>query len=123
MVECLPPDQVMIPGSWDRVLLPAGSLLLSLPVSLPLPGFLMNKIFKKKKPKSFLFLEKTNMDVSAPCGTSGCMCSSWRTLLYISEPKAIVDYDLTLQALLSKARSHFMPEVDAQEMKKGTEGS
>ena len=38
VVEHLPLAQVMVPGSWDRVLqrVPAGSLLLPLPVSLPL---------------------------------------------------------------------------------------
>ena len=43
VVERLPSAQGMIPGSWDRVLLSAGSLLLPLPASLPLSLSLMNK--------------------------------------------------------------------------------
>ena len=38
VVECLPSAQVVIPGSWDRVLhqAPGRSQLLPLPMSLPL---------------------------------------------------------------------------------------
>ena len=44
-VECLPSAQGVIPGSCDESLigLPAGSLLLPLPVSLPLSVSLMSK--------------------------------------------------------------------------------
>ena len=44
-VERLPSAQGVIPGSWDQVPigLPAGSLLLPLPVYLPLSVCLMNK--------------------------------------------------------------------------------
>ena len=51
MLEHLPLVQVVIPGSWDGFL--AGSLLLPLPMSLPLSVSLMNKsineIFFKKE--------------------------------------------------------------------------
>ena len=51
VVEHLPSAEVMILGSWDRVphLAPAGSLLLPLPLSLPLSVCLslINKIFLK----------------------------------------------------------------------------
>ena len=45
VVEHLPLAQVMIPGFWDAVIiwLPAGSLLLPLPMSLPLSMSPMNK--------------------------------------------------------------------------------
>ena len=45
VVEHLPSAQVVTPGSWDRVHigLPAWSLLLPLPMSLPLSLCLMHK--------------------------------------------------------------------------------
>ena len=46
VVKCLPLAQVEIPGSWDLesyIRLPAGSLLLPLPMSLPFSGSLLNK--------------------------------------------------------------------------------
>ena len=53
VVERLPLAQVMIPGSWDRVphiRLSAGSLLLPLPMSLPL---CVSQQLKKKNLKKF----------------------------------------------------------------------
>ena len=45
VVKCLPLAQVMIPGSWDQIphQAPQGSLLLPLPMSLPLSVSLMDK--------------------------------------------------------------------------------
>ena len=55
VVEPLPLAQVVIPGSWDEshIGFPAGSLLLPLPVSLPLSVCLsrINKTLRKKNLK------------------------------------------------------------------------
>ena len=82
VIERLLLAQVMILGSWDGVLqeLPAGSLLIPLPVSLPLSVCLLwiNKIFKKqtKNPQK-IWKEKLKLKswLSEDCGS----LTQWHT--------------------------------------------